>query len=188
MPLNASLPRTWGCPLLIQLSRGEVTVVTRELIGTGEHRVQLPCMAWGRLASGCHALFLPSLWLSALELQAPEKSFLGGWAATAKLLCGCFSVVASNTGHTTPQLCPQPLPGFLPSCLESILLICSQELSCSQHGCTLHWPNHVFGEGSARDLAQAFSLLFGGSRVRGNSLPQGATPCPYPRQSAGGLL
>lgn len=37
---EASLP--WTCPLLIHLPWGEVTMIIRKLMGTGECSVQLP--------------------------------------------------------------------------------------------------------------------------------------------------
>ena len=51
---------------------GEVSVVPRELMGTGAAMSDME-----RLAFGCLVLLCPSLWLSALELQALEKGFFG---------------------------------------------------------------------------------------------------------------
>lgn len=51
---------------------------------------------------------------------------------------------------------------------------------------TLHWPNQVFGEGAAKDLAQAFSLLFGGRRGRGTHCPNEQCPAPTQGRVQGG--
>lgn len=67
-----------GMPPADAVALGRGDVATRELIGTGGPRVQLPRVVTREtLASGYNALLSPSLWFSALKLQAPEKSFLG---------------------------------------------------------------------------------------------------------------
>lgn len=50
----------------------------RELMGTGEHKMQPPLVvAWERLASGCGTLPFPSLWFSALKLRLLRRASWG---------------------------------------------------------------------------------------------------------------
>lgn len=104
--------------------------------------------------------------------RPPEKSFLG-----RGLRCGC----QQHRAHPAPTVCPHSRPGLLFG-EHPLELLPGVEMMAA----TLHWPNHVFGEGAAKDLAQAFSLLFGGRRRRGTHCPNEQCPAPTQGRVQGG--
>lgn len=104
--------------------------------------------------------------------RPPEKSFLG-----RGLHCGC----QQHRAHPAPTVCPHSRPGLLFG-KHPLELLPGVEVMAA----TLHWPNHVFGEGAAKDLAQAFSLLFGGRRGRGTHCPNEQCPAPTQGRVQGG--
>lgn len=123
-----------GMPPADAVALGRGDMATREFIGTGGPGFQLPgVVTRERLASGHNAFLSPSLWFSALKLQAPERA---SWGGGRQLLCRCQQCRV----YSAPTLCPHPSPGPL-SAEHPLDLLSGVEVMAA----SLHWPKHVFG-------------------------------------------